>query len=135
MTDPVDLEERRPLGASALAGGLAAGGAVALLGGALGLAAAPVPLLATGLASGIALLAIGGLLALSAWGLWTLRPWAWWAAFAISMAALALTFGSVIGMLGALLLVSYLASVRGSFDARDGGPRPMAPRPGPGRPL
>jgi hypothetical protein len=123
METVVELEQRRPMGAAGLAGGLGAAGAAAFVVGVW--ATADPRILGVGAAGSVSpvapvvgpfLVALGALMAMCAWGVWTLRAWAWWAALALSMAAMGLTLGSTPWTLSLLALIVYLFTVRGVFD-------------------
>ncbi|HEX9708568.1 MAG TPA: hypothetical protein VGB42_01120 [Candidatus Thermoplasmatota archaeon] len=125
--EAAELDLRRPMGAAGLAGGLGAGGIGAVLAGTLAVADPRVIGLAQqsgisfpGAPAGLFMVALGGVMVLAGWGVWLLRAWAWWASLALALVALALTLGSVPWMLGALVLIVYLANIRGVFDGASG---------------
>src|SRR6266581_2630837 len=50
------------------------------------------------LAGGIFSVVLGGVYMIAAYGLWYLRPWAWWLAAAVSVAGIVVSYGTILWM-------------------------------------
>ena len=129
MYAPPPMKPSRPIGVAILAiltilfGIIALFGGLAFLGLAgLGIVAGAGPLAAFLGIIGAIIVLFGIVQIVAGWGLWKLRPWAWWLATIVS--ALSVIVNGVllnwVGLALALIILIYLFVVRKSFM-----PRPM----------
>jgi len=77
------------------------------------------------LAGGIFSVVLGGVYMLAAYGLWYLRPWAWWLAAAVSVAGIVVSFGAILWMVAWAAVLVYLVLVRQSFGDLGSPSRPL----------